>query len=112
MQKPITNYHITKKSNTSNISLGADFNGYSSENKGNFYHKEVQANPVDKNQVQDFKKAHFQLGFPTAAHGYDSEAIAQYGEKPLNYQRAVGNRDSQFDLNLDGKNYFDSTYGN
>lgn len=37
--KPITNYHVTKKSNTSNIDLGGDKNGYSSENKGNYYHK-------------------------------------------------------------------------
>ena len=112
MSKPIANYHITQRSNTSNISLGADPNAYSSENKGNFYHKQGESKPVDKERVLDFKSAHFKFGFPTDAPGYTSEATAQYGEKPIDFHKAVGNRNSQFDLNVDGKNYFDSTYGN
>lgn len=41
-----------------------------------------------------------------------SEAKAQYDEKPLDYKRVQGNKASNLDFNIDGKNYFDSTYSN
>lgn len=66
--------------------------------------------PVDKNQVLDFRSAHFQVGFASDPV-YQSENKAQYEEKALKVDKAKGNRDSNLNLNMDEKNYFTSTYG-
>ena len=108
---PINNYHVTQKSNISSISLGGDANGFSSEQKQNFAHKESTAQPVDKERIRDFKSAHFHFGFPEPTQ-HLSENKAQFDEKPINYVRVEGNRASNLDFNVDGKNYFDSTYNN
>lgn len=64
VKMPINNYHVTQRSNVSNINLGGDGNGFVSEHRQNFAHKESTAQPVDKDRIRDFRSAHFHFGFP------------------------------------------------
>lgn len=74
---PINNFHITQKSNVSNINLGGDQNGFLSEQKQNFSHKEHIAQPVDPERIRDFKSSHFHFGFPEPTQ-HLSENKAQF----------------------------------
>lgn len=56
---PISNYHITQKSNVSNINFGGDGNAFTSEQKYNYSHKETGPHQVDKEKIRDFRSAHF-----------------------------------------------------
>lgn len=111
VQMPLSNYHITQRSNVSSINLGGDANAFKSEHKQNFAHKDAVAQPVDKERIRDFRSAHFHFGFPDSTQNL-SENKAQYNEKPIDYKKVEGNRASNLDFNIDGKNYFDSTYSN
>ena len=61
---PIENYHVTGRSNVSNINLGNDGNKFLSENRAHYLHKDSNAQPVDKDRILDFRSAHFKFGFP------------------------------------------------
>ena len=62
--KPVAASKPIERTYGNNILMGADPISYHSEQKAKFAHKEADYQTVDKERVRDFKKAHFQMGFP------------------------------------------------
>lgn len=106
------NYHVTKAPNVSSVQLGGDKVGFVSENKYHFAHKNVAYQPVDQNRIRDFRSSHFQFGFPTDSQKPISEAREHYTEKPMELTSPIGNQGSNINFNVDGNNYYDTTYTN
>jgi hypothetical protein len=68
-----------KRNYDTNVDLGSHQISYCSEHEQHFHHKTNVAQGVDKQKVLDFKKAHFQFGFPEEAKSnYQSEAQFHY----------------------------------
>jgi hypothetical protein len=81
--KPIAQSKAQERNYGTNVVLGGDGGHYHSEQKTQFTHKASGYQTVDKERVHDFKKAHFQMGFPEGISDPLSEAQANYKAKPL-----------------------------
>lgn len=107
-----TNKHVHKQSNTSNINLGTGGGDYTSECKARFT---LNGNPerevVGKETVRDFRNAHFNFGFPQEKPSFQSQAKNQFNQKPIEVVHVDGRKPSNININVDGKNYFQSNYG-
>ena len=81
--KPVASSKPVERTYGTNVVFGGDAGNYHSEQKAQFPHKDSGYKAVDKDRVLDFKKAHFQMGYPEAQQENLSEAQAHYNAKPL-----------------------------